>query len=75
MKRLDMKREDLTRALAERGRLSRGEAQDQLDRLVHRIVRSLRRGRPAEMPGIGRLTARVPSGSNTGALPVRRPKR
>src|ERR1700722_15372713 len=49
MKRFEMKREDLARVLAERGRLSQGEAQDELDRLVHGIVRSLRRGRAAEM--------------------------
>ena len=60
MKRFGVKREDLARALAERSRLTQGEAQDELDRLVHGIVRSLRQGRAAEMPGIGTLTAKLP---------------
>jgi nucleoid DNA-binding protein len=56
-----MKRKDLAHALAERNRLTQGEAQDQLDRVVHEIVRSLRQGRVAEMPGIGKLTVKVPA--------------
>lgn len=58
LKEIDMKRDDLARALAVRGRLTEGEAQDELDRVVHRIVKNLRQGRPAEMPGVGRLIAR-----------------
>lgn len=72
-----MKRKDLARALAERSRLTQGEAQDQLDRLVHKIVRSLRRGRVAEMPGIGKLTAKLPvptSSRGTAAVTRRGPK-
>jgi nucleoid DNA-binding protein len=56
-----MKRKDLARALAERNRLTQGEAQDQLDRVVHKIVVSLRQGRAAKMPGIGKLTAKLPA--------------
>jgi nucleoid DNA-binding protein len=69
-----MKTKDLARALAERNRLTQGEAQDQLDRLVHKIVRSLRRGRVAMMPGIGKLTAKlpIPASSRRGATPTRR---
>jgi nucleoid DNA-binding protein len=80
MKQFDMKREDLARVLAERSQLTQGEAQDELDRLVHGIVRSLRRGRVAEMPGIGRLTAtrpeqrRVGSSPTPGSLKRRNPK-
>lgn len=55
-----MKRIDLARALAERNRLTQGEAQDQLDRLVQKIVRSLRQGRVAKMPGIGKLKPGLP---------------
>ncbi len=73
MKKFDIKREDLARALAERSRLTQGEAQDELDRLVHGIVRSLRRGRAAEMPGIGRLTPAFPAGAHGAAL-ARSPK-
>lgn len=67
MKPIDIKREDLARALAERNLLTEGEAQDELDRVVHRIVRSLRRGRAAAMPGIGRLTARIPGPRRMGS--------
>lgn len=60
-----MKRGDLARALAERSRsagtaLSEGQAQDELDRLVHGIVTGLREGRPVEMPGVGIMTPQVP---------------
>jgi len=52
----------LARALARRSegtgkQLTEGQAQDELDRMVHGIVTSLRRGRPAEMPGVGTMTA------------------
>lgn len=56
MKRFEMNRENLAVALARRGRLPQGQAQDEVDRLIHGIVRSLRRGHAAEMPGVGRLT-------------------
>ena len=56
-----MKRKDLARELAERNLLTEGEAEDQLDRLMHKIVRSLRQGRPAKMPGIGKLTPKPPA--------------
>jgi nucleoid DNA-binding protein len=72
-----MKRKDLARALAERSRLTQGEAQDQLDLLVHKIVRSLRQGRVAEMPGIGKLAAKLPvpaASRDTAAATRRRPK-
>jgi hypothetical protein len=60
MKRFGLKREDLARALAQRGPLTEGQAQDELDRVVHRIVTNLRQGRPAKMPGVGALLARTP---------------
>jgi len=81
MKQFDMKREDLARALSERSQLTQGEAQDELDRLVHGIVRSLRCGRVAEMPGIGKLTTKLPAGASrtsaiarTAARSARNPK-
>ncbi len=56
----DLKREDLARALAERSLLTREEAQDELDRVVHGVIQKLRRGGAAEMPGIGKLTSKPP---------------
>ena len=60
MKRFGVKRADLARALAQRSPLTEGQAQDELDRLVHGIVTRLRQGRPAEMPGVGALLAKTP---------------
>jgi hypothetical protein len=67
-----MKREDLARALAARSRstgkqLTEGQARDELDRVIHGIVTSLRQGHPAEMPGVGTMTAIVPEGEKAGA--------
>ena len=66
-----MRRGDLARALAERSRgtgqqLTEGQAQDELDRMVYAIVTSLRRGRCAEMPGVGTMTALVPTDEKPG---------
>lgn len=53
-----MKREGLARKLARETRVSNAKAQDQVDALVHRILKSLRAGRSVELPGVGKLTAR-----------------
>jgi nucleoid DNA-binding protein len=54
-----MKQEELARELArelpKETRLPRAVAQDRIDELVHQIVRKLRRGRPVELPGLGKL--------------------
>jgi nucleoid DNA-binding protein len=54
-----MRQEELVRELArelpKETRLPRAVAQDQIDELVHQIVRKLRRGRPVELPGLGKL--------------------
>ena len=60
MKQFGVKREDLARALAERRLVTREEAQDALDRVVHDVIKTLRRGGAAEMPGVGQLTAQSP---------------
>ena len=48
-----MTKSDLATRLARQTRLSKAEAADQLDRLVHQIVSSLRQGQPARFPGLG----------------------
>jgi nucleoid DNA-binding protein len=51
-----MKKPDLAKRLARRSGLSVAEAADQLDRAVHQIVRKLRRGEEARLPGLGKLS-------------------
>lgn len=48
-----MRKTDLARRLARAGRITKAEAADRLDSVVHNIVRNLRRGRPARLPGLG----------------------
>jgi nucleoid DNA-binding protein len=55
-----MKREELARKLAARKNVSRAEARDQVDEVVHKILKSLRSGRPVKLPGVGRLVSIPP---------------
>jgi nucleoid DNA-binding protein len=59
-----MKQEELARELArelpKETRRPLAVAQDRIDALVHQIVRKLRRGRPVELPGLGRLVVPAP---------------
>ena len=55
-----MKRDELARALARERRLSRAAARDQVDEVVSKVLRSLRKGQPVELPGVGRLVAKPP---------------
>jgi nucleoid DNA-binding protein len=48
-----MNKSELVTRLAEQTHLSKAEAADQLDRVVHQIVRNLRQGKPARLPGLG----------------------
>jgi nucleoid DNA-binding protein len=48
-----MKKIDLTRWIARRSNLSQAAAADQLDRVVHRILKNLRRGKAVSLPGLG----------------------
>jgi nucleoid DNA-binding protein len=48
-----MNKAELATKLAEQTHLSEAEAADQLDRVVHEIVRNLRQGKPARLPGLG----------------------
>ena len=50
-----MKQEELARELARESRLPAAVAQEQIEELVHRIVRKLRRGQPVDLPGVGKL--------------------
>jgi nucleoid DNA-binding protein len=48
-----MKKNELARRLARIGRISQAKAADQLDSVVHRILRNLRQGEAASLPGLG----------------------
>ena len=54
-----MKQEELARELAREARLPAATANDRVDELVHRIIKKLRRGRPVELPGLGKLVVRM----------------
>jgi nucleoid DNA-binding protein len=54
-----MRKPELARRLAKSSRVSKAEAADQLDRVVHQIVSNLRRGRPTRLPGLGEFTPGV----------------
>jgi len=50
-----MKREKLTQALARKTRVGKAAARDQVDEMVFKILRALRRGEPVDLPGLGKL--------------------
>lgn len=50
-----MKKPRFARLLAESQHKSPAEAAEMLDRIVHRILRRVRDGAPADWPGLGRF--------------------
>lgn len=50
-----MKKSDLVREMAGKNRGNSVDAADQVDRAVHRIIRTLRGGKPARLPGLGTI--------------------
>ncbi len=50
-----MTKEEIATRLARGARITPAEAADELDRLVHRILVRLRKGKPVSLPGLGRL--------------------
>lgn len=48
-----MQKREIARAIARRTGVSRAEAADQVDRLVHGILKKLRSGQSAKLPGFG----------------------
>jgi nucleoid DNA-binding protein len=55
-----MRKPDLAKRLARHSGLTIGEAADQLDRAVHQIVRKLRKGQEAKLPGLGKFSPEKP---------------
>ena len=62
-----MKKEDWARTLAREANLSRAAARDEVDELVGKIVKDLKRGEAVRIPGLGDL---VPVGELPGKPPV-----
>jgi nucleoid DNA-binding protein len=55
-----VKREEIARTLARQKRMPQAAARDQIDELVHKILKRLRQGKPVELPGLGKLIPRKP---------------
>jgi nucleoid DNA-binding protein len=51
-----MKKSDLIRKMARQNGGDRGDAADRMDRAVTQILRTLRRGQRARLPGLGIIT-------------------
>jgi nucleoid DNA-binding protein len=50
-----MKRSDLIEEMTRKSGGGKGDAADQMDRAVTQIIRTLRRGKPARLPGLGTI--------------------
>lgn len=50
-----MKKSDLAKDIAKTHGVEMGDAADQLDSAVTRIIRTLKAGRPAPLPGLGTI--------------------
>lgn len=50
-----MKREQLAKTLARQTGLSKSDARNQVDELVHNILDKLRHGQQVKVPGVGKL--------------------
>lgn len=50
-----MKKAEIARRLAREAGVTEAEAADRLDRVVHEILSSLRSGKSASLPGLGRF--------------------
>jgi nucleoid DNA-binding protein len=50
-----MKKSELTKKVARKHSIEPGAAADSMDRLVNEIIRALRRGEEAHLPGLGKL--------------------
>jgi|GEM_PF-6206364 nucleoid DNA-binding protein len=50
-----MKGKELAEKVAEKTGVSRATAKDQVEEVVHRILTSLKQGKPVRLPGVGKL--------------------
>ena len=52
-----MRKQEIAAQLARQSGMTRGEAADRLDRVVHDILQRLRSGKSADFPGMGQFHA------------------
>jgi nucleoid DNA-binding protein len=55
-----MRKKELAHEIARSSGIAPGDAADQLDRAVAKIINALRKGHPAHLPGIGVLSPGKP---------------
>ena len=67
-----MEKNEFTRKLAERMGSTHAAAADQLDTVVHELLRRLRAGKPATIPGLGTL---LPKSGVSGSKSVDRTRK
>ena len=68
-----MKKSDIAQQIALETGVSQGEAADQLDEVVTSILRTLKKGRSANLPGLGRFRRDVKGILQFTQAPPRRP--
>jgi nucleoid DNA-binding protein len=68
-----MKKSDIAQQLARESGVSQGEAADQLDEVLSSILKTLKKGRSANLPGLGRLRRDVKGMLKFTPSPGRRP--
>ena len=57
-----MKKPEIAKRMARQSGVSQAEAADRLDRVVHRILSNLRKGKETDVPGLGKFVT-GPDGS------------
>jgi len=55
---IGMKKPDIAKQMARQAGVSEAEAADRLDHVVRQILRNLRRGKEASLPGLGKFRPR-----------------
>jgi nucleoid DNA-binding protein len=68
-----MKKSDLAQQIARETGVSQGEAADQLDEVVSSILKTLKKGGSANLPGLGRLRRGVKGTLQFTQAPGRKP--
>lgn len=58
-----MRKNEITERLARESDLSPAAAADEVDRVVHRLVKRLRQGKQVSLPGLGKLKVESPAGA------------
>lgn len=54
-----MKSDNLTRSVARMTRVSHARARDQVDEVIHKILKTLQKGKPVKLPGLGKLIPKI----------------